>query len=44
MNGEALYLNFSVNQEIEILIIGKNPTGKQEIKLAKKSQFVNIPH
>ncbi len=39
-------IDWCVNHEIGILIIGQNQTGKQEIKLGKKNnqQFVNIPH
>ncbi|NEP79625.1 MAG: IS200/IS605 family element transposase accessory protein TnpB [Okeania sp. SIO3B3] len=46
MNGEALNLNYSVNDEICKLIIGYNQSWKQEVKLGKKNnqQFVNIPH
>ncbi|MGD1808065.1 RNA-guided endonuclease InsQ/TnpB family protein [Dapis sp. BLCC M126] len=39
-------IDWCVNQEIGILIIGHNQTWKQEVKLGKKNnqQFVNIPH
>ncbi|MDJ0555015.1 MAG: transposase [Microcoleaceae cyanobacterium MO_207.B10] len=39
-------IDWCVNHEIGILIIGHNQTWKQEIKLGKKNnqQFVNIPH
>ncbi|MDY7005061.1 MAG: transposase [Cyanobacteriota bacterium] len=39
-------IDWCVNHEIGILIIGHNQTGKQEIKLVKKNnqEFVNIPH
>ncbi len=39
-------IDWCINQEIGILIIGQNQTWKQEIKLGKKKNqnFVNIPH
>ena len=39
-------IDWCVNHEIGILIIGQNQNWKQEIKLGKKNnqQFVNIPH
>ncbi len=39
-------IDWCVNHEIGILIIGHNQTWKQEVKLGKKNnqQFVNIPH
>ena len=39
-------IDWCVNYEIGILIIGQNQNWKQEIKLGKKNnqQFVNIPH
>ncbi|NEP81195.1 MAG: IS200/IS605 family element transposase accessory protein TnpB [Okeania sp. SIO3B3] len=39
-------IDWCINHEIGILIIGQNQNWKQEIKLGKKNnqQFVNIPH
>ena len=39
-------IDWCVNHQIGILIIGQNQNWKQEIKLGKKNnqQFVNIPH
>ncbi|MGB3510566.1 MAG: transposase [Microcoleaceae cyanobacterium] len=39
-------IDWCVNHEIGILVIGQNQNWKQEIKLGKKNnqQFVNIPH
>ncbi|MGB3510573.1 MAG: IS200/IS605 family accessory protein TnpB-related protein, partial [Microcoleaceae cyanobacterium] len=39
-------IDWCINHEIGILIIGQNQTWKQEIKSGKKNnqQFVNIPH
>ncbi|MEM1170279.1 MAG: transposase [Cyanobacteria bacterium P01_H01_bin.35] len=41
-----IVIDWCVNHEIGILIIGENQTWKQEVKLGKKNnqQFVNIPH